>query len=157
MAAEGRREMIAKTAGAFGLIAGAGAASADGAVSTTTVARARGIYGSRILALEDAVAKGNLAAVAEEKNAFILFCSGVYTRKGAKEAALKAKAVAASDALLAAVEKGDTAGAKAAYKEFLSVAAIAKPYEGKDKAYSQGYSTEYDWKYKTPKGTIYVR
>jgi len=157
MAAEGRREMLAKTAGAFGLIAGAGSAVADGAVSAATVARARGIYGGRILALEDAVAKGNLAAVADEKNAFTLFVSGVYAAKGEKIAATKAKAKAASDTLFAAVEKGDTSGAKAAYKDFLSVADIAKPYTGKDLAYSQGYSTEYDWKYKTPKGTIYVR
>lgn len=76
--------MLGKTAGALGLaFSGASAAVADGAVSTATVARARGQYGLRILGLSEAVAKGDLAAVAAEKNAFILFVSGVYSKKGA--------------------------------------------------------------------------
>lgn len=61
------------------------------------------------------------------------------------------------DALFKAVDAGDAAGAKAAYAEFVKVADIQPVYQGKDLSYSQGYSTEYDWKYKTPKGTIYVR
>ena len=65
--------------------------------------------------------------------------------------------MAATDKLFAAVEKGDTAGAKAAYKEFMSGAGISAPYTGKDKEYSQGYSSDYDWKTRTTKGTIYVR
>ena len=86
MSAEGesRRAALAKTAGAFGLaFSGAGAAFADGAVSTATIARARGIYGGRILDLKDAVAKGDLAAVKAEKNAFVLFASGAYRGGGA--------------------------------------------------------------------------
>ena len=48
MSAEGesRRDMLVKTAGAFGVaFSGAGAAFADGAVSAATIQRARGIYG----------------------------------------------------------------------------------------------------------------
>jgi len=153
-----RRDVLGQAAGALGLVfSGAGAAVADGAVSASTVARARGIYGARILDLEGAVKAGDLAAVLAEKNAFLLFNSGVYTPKGEKVKATKAKAVAATDALLAACEAGDKAKAAAAYKEFLSVAEISPGYEGKTKAYTQGYSTEYDWKFKTNKGTIYVR
>lgn len=86
MSAEGesRRDVLAKTAGAFGLaFSGAGAAFADGAVSGATIARARGIYGGRILDLKDAVAKGDFAAVKAEKNAFVLFASGAYRGGGA--------------------------------------------------------------------------
>ena len=85
MAAEGdtRRQMLGKTVGALGLaFSGASVSFADGSVSLATVARARGKYGFRILALKDAVEKGDLAAVAAEKNAFVLFVSGVYAQAG---------------------------------------------------------------------------
>merc|ERR1712194_906768 len=72
---------------AFGQIATAGAvlagvpaiASADGAISGSTRIKAKVIYGSRIGALEQAVAAGDFAAIVAEKNAFILFNSGVYS------------------------------------------------------------------------------
>lgn len=70
----------AATVGAFFM--GATPALADGAVSATTVARARGIYGARIQALAAAVEKGDLEAIAAEKNSFTLFVSGVYTLPG---------------------------------------------------------------------------
>jgi hypothetical protein len=76
--------VLAQTAAAVGVIfSGASMASADGAVSKTTQARSRGIYGGRILDLEAAVAKGDLSAIAAEKNAFTLFVSGAYTTPGA--------------------------------------------------------------------------
>mmetsp|Transcript_24273 Transcript_24273/g.73028 ORF Transcript_24273/g.73028 Transcript_24273/m.73028 type:complete len:224 (+) Transcript_24273:177-848(+) len=85
----------------LGVVAGALAlpqvASADGAVSTATVQRSRGIYGGRIAALKDAVAKGDFAAVADEKNAFLLFNSGAYTQKNPQIKAAKAATVAAYD------------------------------------------------------------
>ena len=64
---------------------------------------------------------------------------------------------AASDAVCAAAAAGDAAGTKSAYKNFMAIAGIQAPYEGKDKDYSQGYSNDYDWKTRTSKGTIYVR
>mmetsp|Transcript_35795 Transcript_35795/g.72957 ORF Transcript_35795/g.72957 Transcript_35795/m.72957 type:complete len:190 (-) Transcript_35795:174-743(-) len=155
---DSRRAMLGKTAGALGLaFSGASAAVADGSVSKTTVARARGKYGFRILALQDAVAKGDLASIAEEENAFKLFVSGAYTQKGAAVVKSKAAAGAAEGALFKAVAAGDKAGAKAAYAEFLKVADIQAAYEDTEKGNTQGYSTEYDWKFKTSKGTIYVR
>lgn len=63
----------------------------------------------------------------------------------------------ASDAVLAAASAGDKAATKSAYKEFMTLANIQPPYSGKDKDYSQGYSSDYDWKTRTSKGTIYVR
>ena len=70
----------------------------------------------------------------------------------------KAKAKAAADAVFAAVSAGDTKGVKEAYKAFTtSVELPSLGYEGKTKEYSQGYSTEYDWKAYTNKGTIYIR
>ena len=56
-----------------GVFAGAQAANADGAVSLATMARSRGIYGTRVADLADAVEKGDFEAVLAEKNAFVLF------------------------------------------------------------------------------------
>uniref|UniRef100_A0A7S2S7V4 Photosystem II Psb31 protein domain-containing protein n=1 Tax=Rhizochromulina marina TaxID=1034831 RepID=A0A7S2S7V4_9STRA len=161
MSAEGesRRDMLVKGAGALGVVfSGASAAFADGAVSLATVARARGLYGGRIAALSDSVNKGDLEAVEAEKNAFILFNSGVYARNGPVDRKNKKVAVAATNSLFDAVSKGDKAGVKSAYAEFMKVADIQPGYSGKDKDFTQGYSTEYDWKYKDPKkGSIYIR
>ena len=71
---------------AFGQIAiGAGAlagipsiASADGAVSSATITKAKAIYGDRIAKLKPFVEKGDFSAVVEDKNAFILYNSGAY-------------------------------------------------------------------------------
>jgi hypothetical protein len=154
-----RRNMLGSAAAAVVGLSVAGApALADGAVSATTVARSRGIYGGRIAALSGAVEKGDFAAILEEKNSFILFCSGAYSQTGKAIKENKAKAVAASTALLAAAEAGNAAGVKAAYKDFLAVAGIsAKDYDEKTKEYTQGYSSEFDWKARTDKGTIYIR
>ncbi|CAM9302068.1 unnamed protein product [Phaeothamnion confervicola] len=126
-------------------------AFADGAVSRATVARARGVYGSRIAALEGAVKSGDFAAVAAEKNAFALFNSGAY----AIDKADKPKAVALAKEVLAAAESKDAAKLQAAYKAYVDTIDIASPFSAKDE--SQGYSSDYDWKARTPKGTIYVR
>ena len=69
----------------------------------------------------------------------------------------KEKCIAATDAILAGIDAGDKAAVQKAYNDFLAVADIKPAYTGKDKDYTQGYSTEYDWKYKTNKGTIYIR
>ena len=62
--AANRRAALQKVAGAVaGALSLPQVASADGAVSTATVARSRGIYGGRIAALPGAVSKGVFAAV----------------------------------------------------------------------------------------------
>jgi len=79
-----RMTMSAQTRGAFlknaGIAVGVGASAlipsvafADGAVSSATVQRARGVYGQRVAALKDAVAKGDFGAVLDEKNIYLLY------------------------------------------------------------------------------------
>lgn len=125
-------------------------ALADGAVSTATIQRARGIYGQRIAALESAVASGDFGAVAAEKNAFILFNSGGITDK-----AKKSKAVADTNAIFAAIRSKDAGALKSAYAAYKADNEIAPLVV--DLASGQGYFTDYDWKSRTSAGTIYVR
>jgi len=129
-------------------------ASADGAVSGATVGRARGIYGNRIAALKEAVDKGDLAAVAQEKNAFVLFNSGVYP--GAKNKDLKAAAVEGTNAIFAAIRNGDKAGLKSAYTAYVGANEIS-PLPDVKNSNGQGYSGDFDYRSRTSAGAIYVR
>jgi hypothetical protein len=87
-------------------------AAADGAVSAATIARAKGIYGDRIYALKSAVEKGDFDAVADEKNAFVLFNSGAYPRTTDKKE--KAAAIAGTNEIFSAVKAKDAAALKKA-------------------------------------------
>ena len=140
----------------LGVVAGALAlpqvASADGAVSTTTIQRSRGIYGGRIAALKDAVAKGDFAAVADEKNAFLLFNSGAYTQKNPQIKAAKAATVAAYDDVASAVAAKDAGKLKAAYAAYVKAADIDINPKPLDVMSGQGYSNDYDWKVPPPSG-----
>ena len=140
---------------AFGQIATAGAvlagvpaiASADGAVSSATIGRARGIYGDRIANLASAVAAGDFAAVAEEKNAFILFNSGVYP----KDKARKTAAIEGTNAIFAAIRSKDTSALKSAYDSYIATNSISglpaiDPNDG------QGYCGDFDYRVKTNAG-----
>ena len=147
---------------AFGQIAAGAAvvaglpnlALADGAVSAATVARARGIYGDRIASLEKAVASGDLAAVASEKNAFILFNSGAYPT--AKDKSSKAAAIAATNNIFAAIRSGDKGALKSAYTAYVKANDI-KPLPVITSEKGQGYSGDYDYKNRSPAGAVYVR
>lgn len=121
-------------------------AAADGAVSAATVARARGIYGDRIYSLKSAVDKGDFAAVADEKNAFILFNSGAYPRVVDKEA--KKAAIAGTNAIFAAVKAGDAGALKKAYSSYLASNEIT-PLPAVSSKDGQGYSGDYDYRVKT--------
>jgi hypothetical protein len=140
---------------AFGQIAAAGAvlagvpaiASADGAVSTASIQRARGVYGDRIVALKSAVEKGDFAAIADEKNAFILFNSGAYPKDKAKKAA----AIAGTNAIFAAIRARDKAGVKSAYDAYVKDNSITG-FAAIDNTYGQGYSSDYDYRVKTKSG-----
>ena len=139
---------------AFGQIAAAGAAlasvpaiaNADGAVSAASIGRARGIYGDRISALKDAVAKGDFAAVAAEKNAFILFNSGAYPT--AKDKANKAAAIDGTNKIFAAIRSKDTGALKSSYEAYIKANDI-KPLPDIDPNKGQGYSSDYDYRVKT--------
>ena len=151
-----RRGMITKTAGVLGgVFAGAQAANADGAVSLATMARSRGIYGTRVADLADAVEKGDFEAVLAEKNAFVLFNNSNNRPKNKEEKKINA---VKQEVVLAAAAKGDKAALKAAYADYIKTASLPNAvYKGRDADYSQGYSNDYDWKARTNRGTIYVR
>merc|ERR1719469_1805865 len=84
------------------------AANADGANSAATVLRARGIYGSRIFALQGKSA----ATIVEEKAAFTLFLSGAYRTSLSGEAkANKKELTALSEKIMKTANAGGDAQA----------------------------------------------
>ncbi|KAL7553980.1 hypothetical protein ACHAWF_017332 [Thalassiosira exigua] len=124
-------------------------AVADGARSSATQARARGLYGQRIAALESAVNSGDFGAVAAEKNAFILFNSGALV-KSQQSAAVKQ-----TNDIFAAIRAKDSGALKSAYNAYKSANDIAVVVV--DRESGQGYSTDSDYKARSPTGTIYIR
>ena len=137
---------------AAGLVAIPSMASADGAVSAATVQRAKFTYGSRIAALKSAVASGDFAAVAQEKNAFILFNSGAYPKDKSK----KAQAIEGTNAIFAAIRAKDKAALKTAYDKYTASNGIKEP-AALDANRGQGYSSDYDYRVRTKQAAIYVR
>jgi Photosystem II Psb31 protein len=129
-------------------------ASADGAVSAATVNRARMVYGGRIADLKDAVGKGDFAAIASERNAFVLFNSGAYANL--KDKPLKKKAVAQTNAIFAAMRSNDKGAVKAAYDAYVADNEI-RPLPSVDTQKGQGYSSDFDYRVKTKAGAVYVR
>lgn len=141
-----RRAAAGQIAAGAAVIAGLpNLALADGAKSAATVSRARGIYGQRIAALEDAVSKGDFGAVAAEKNAFILYNSGAITSKDKQAAAVKQ-----TNAIFAAIRGKDAGALKKAYGDYKSAQDIAVIVVDKEKG--QGYSNDYDFKTRTNLG-----
>jgi len=96
------------------------AALADGANSRATADRARQIYGSRVFRLQSASA----ADILEEKNAFKLFTTGTYRGEGTAVKAARKELDGFTKKALAAANKGDSAGAQAAVKDFVKFAQI---------------------------------
>jgi len=155
-----RRDFVNSAIGAVVFAGAAMPAFADGAVSTATVQRARGIYGTRIEELSGAVANADFAAVADELNAFKLFSSGAYAKNGPIDKENKKQINAAIANIETAIKKKDAALLKSAYTTVMEVGELGQKdfaNEGKDRAYSQGYSSDFDWKKGTKVGTIYVR
>ena len=141
-----RRSAMVKIAGAAAGVVPF-VANADGAVSSASIGRARGIYGGRIAALKSAVESGDFAAVADEKSAFVLFNSGAYP----KDKASKSKAITGTNAIFAAIRAQDKAGLKAAYDEYVASCDISPlPTVGTDNG--QGYSSDYDYRVRTKAG-----
>lgn len=104
---------------------------ADGAVSKSTVFRARNNQGAKIMALEKAVANGDFAAFEDKKikNAFDLFISGSNalnsaTMKANKKAELQIKAD-----IYAAVDSKNAGALKSAYSEFIKIADLKSEYK----------------------------
>lgn len=149
-----RRAAMGGIAAAAGVAAMPMAAFADGATSTASVQRARFTYGSRIDNLKDAVAKGDFAAVAAEKNAFILFNSGAYP--GSKNKDKKNKAIAATNSIFSAIRGKDKAALASAYSEYLKTVEMSN-YNAISAEDGQGYSADYDYRVKTKQAAIWVR
>mmetsp|Transcript_2061 Transcript_2061/g.2929 ORF Transcript_2061/g.2929 Transcript_2061/m.2929 type:complete len:185 (+) Transcript_2061:92-646(+) len=147
---------------AFGQIAAAGAAvvaapsiaSADGAVSSASITKAKVVYGGRIADLKAAVESGDFAAVADEKNAFILYNSGAYP--AAKSKAAKAAAIEDTNAIFAAIRAQDKSALKSAYDKYIADNEITG-VPAVDPATGQGYSSDYGYTRLTKAGAIYVR
>jgi hypothetical protein len=145
---------------ATGAIAAAGVvalpqmASADGSISAATVQRSKFKFGSRIAYLKSAVNAGDFAAVAAEKNAFILYNSGAYPR--IKDKGKKAEAIAGTNAIFAAIRSKDKVALKSAYESYMTSNSISA-YEEVSGEQGQGYSTDFDYRVKTKQAAIYVR
>eukprot|EP00612_Vaucheria_litorea_P005323 CAMPEP_0171461606 /NCGR_PEP_ID=MMETSP0945-20130129/5984_1 /TAXON_ID=109269 /ORGANISM="Vaucheria litorea, Strain CCMP2940" /LENGTH=129 /DNA_ID=CAMNT_0011987981 /DNA_START=295 /DNA_END=684 /DNA_ORIENTATION=+ len=122
---------------------------ADGSVSIATIQRARGIYGSRVLNLSDAVDKADFSTVASDKTAFTLLVSGGFSSKSEKKAAAELK-----KEIFAAIDAKDAASLKTAYANLVNLAKLEPTNVEGD---TQGYSSDFDWKARTDKGTIYIR
>jgi len=145
-----RRAAINQIAFGAAAVAGAGIAQpafADGAVSAATIQRSKAVYGNKIAALKSAVDSGDLSAIVESKNAFILFNSGAYPRVVDKS--YKAAAIEQTNAIFAAVKAGDASAAKSAYTAYVAANGI-KPIGAVSSSYGQGYSGDFDYKVKTP-------
>jgi len=150
-AAFGQIGVVAAAAGLAGLPS---LASADGAVSGSTITKARVVYGSRIAALASAVDAGDFKAIAAEKNAFILFNSGAYPTS--KDKSKKAAAIEGVNKIFSAIRAGDKAAVKTAYSAYVAANGItALPTA--DPANSQSYSSDYGYLVKTKAAAVYVR
>jgi Photosystem II Psb31 protein len=129
-------------------------AAADGAVSAATISRAKFTHGGKIADLKSAVEKGDLEAVAAEKNSFILFNSGAYPSVKSKD--LKKAAIADTNAIFAAVRAGDKNAVKAAYNKYVAANGI-KAAPAVSAKNGQGYSGDFDYKVRTKAGYVFER
>lgn len=143
-----RRAAFGQIGAAAAIVAGVPSiASADGAVSQATKTKAKFVYGSRIAALKSAVESGDFQKIVDEKNAFILFNSGVYPT--AKDKADKKAAIEDVNKIFAAVRKGDKSGVKSAYDAYVKKNDI-KDYAALNAKGGQSYSSDFGYTIKTP-------
>jgi hypothetical protein len=132
-------------------------ANADGAVSVSTVYRARNLYGGRITDLKEAVSKGDFAAFEDKKviNSFDLFIS----RSNALNSQTDKDRKAAEKNILAniysAVKARDSSKLKSSYDDFVKVADLKSDYKPGEKGQSD--SSGYAPTYGTAREFIYQR
>lgn len=132
-------------------------AHADGAVSASTVFRARNSYGNKIKDLSDDVSKGNFEAFKNKKivNAFDLFISDSNAQRSAIAKERKKAELALQAKIYEAVKNKDRAQLAASYGEFIKVADLTSEFKLTDAGQtdSSGYSPTYG----TPRQQLYVR
>lgn len=117
--------------------------NADGAVSASTVFRARNSYGAKIVNAGAAVDKADFAALSSKKlnNAFDLFISSGNPKSiSGKATAKKEKELEA--AFFAAVKAKDSSKVKSVYNEFIKVADLKSEFKPDEPGQtdSSGYS-----------------
>lgn len=122
-------------------------AVADGAVSKSTVFRARLNYGSKILDLASAADKADFAAFEDKKsqNAFDLFISGANALNGKIDKEHKASEKAILANIKSAVSSKDASKLRSSYSEFIKVADLKSDYKPGElgQTDSSGYSPTY--------------
>ena len=130
---------------------------ADGAVSKSTVYRARNSYGLRILGLEEAANKGDFSAFDNKKasGGFDLFISASNALGGKVAKETKAAETKIKGDIYAAVKAKDAAKLRAAYSEFIKVADLKSDFKAGElgQTDSSGYSPTWG----TAKQYIYQR
>ena len=150
-----RRAAFGQIATAAAVVAGVPAiASADGAVSTSTRLKAKAVYGNRIANLKSAVDSGDFGAIVAEKNAFILFNSGVFPTP--KDKAAKKEAIADVNDIFSAIRKGDKAAVKTAYDAYVKKNDI-KSFKAMKAEGGQSYSGDFAYFVNTDAASVYVR
>jgi hypothetical protein len=122
-------------------------AMADGAVSKSTVYRARNNYGAKIMNLQGAANAGNFAAFEEKKtlNAFDLFISSsnALNSKMAKET--KKAELAIQKQIYGAVAAKDAGKLKSSFEEFVKVASLKSEFGSKDLGQSDSSGNSPTW------------
>jgi hypothetical protein len=104
---------------------------ADGAVSASSVYRARNYYGNKIKDLYDDVMKGNFAAFEQKKilNAFDLFISESNAQKSTIAKERKSAELALQAKIYDAVKNKDRGQLSTSYGEFIKVADLTSDYK----------------------------
>jgi hypothetical protein len=117
---------------------------ADGAVSKSTVYRARNNYGARISSLEKAANEGDFSKFEDKKirNAFDLFISQANSLNSVKDKENKKTELGIQKELYAAVEKRDASKLKSSFAEFMKVADLKSSFKPGElgQTDSSGYS-----------------
>eukprot|EP01036_Dinobryon_divergens_P029494 gene29494-38597_t len=132
-------------------------AIADGAVSASTVFRARTKYGPKLLSLVDSASKGDFAAFEDKKtvNAFDLFISSSNALGGKISKERKSVEKSLEAQIYSAVKAKDASKLTAAIKEFVSVADLKPDF--KEGELGQTDSSGYSPTWGTPRQYIYQR
>ena len=115
---------------------------ADGSVSATTVHRAQGIYGPRVMALKEAAAKGDFDAIKKEEGAANLYNTGAFALNRVQQKVVKA---AYAD-VQAAVAKKDAGALKTAWATYFHEAGLDTPNPFKLDEPGQSYSGDFDFR-----------
>ena len=122
-------------------------AMADGAVSASTVYRARNSYGARIVNLGEAANNGDFAAFAEKRavNGFDLFISASNAQNGIKQKEMKKAELALEAQIYTAVKEKNAANLKKSYNDFIKVANLKSDYKPGELGQTDGSGYSPTW------------